>query len=44
MEYRLECDDCQFARKTDDWVTASGWARDHEAAYPSHHVSLLRSE
>ncbi len=40
MTYQLRCDSCDFDREVDDWAVANGHARDHEAAFRDHWVSI----
>ena len=40
MTYRLRCDSCEFDRKLSDWAAANRDARDHEAAFDDHWVSI----
>jgi len=40
MTYQLRCDSCDLDQECTDWPDANKDARDHEAAYPDHWVSI----
>ncbi len=40
MAYRLQCDSCELNWEGDDWVAANREARDHEAEFADHWVSI----
>lgn len=44
MEYRLDCDSCEFARYTDDIMEADNIARQHEVEHGDHFVIFETSQ
>ncbi len=40
MTYQLRCDSCDLDREVDDWAVANRDARDHEAEFSDHWVSI----
>ena len=42
VTYAIDCGDCDFVREYADEVTAYAEAKEHEAAFPEHYVSMDR--
>lgn len=40
MTYHVRCDSCDLDRRLDDRIAAHQLAKEHEAAYRDHFVSL----
>lgn len=40
MPCKIECNDCDLERRIDDCVTAHERAKEHEARYGDHYVTL----